>query len=70
MELGGQQHMAYGPEFQSVMDMSSLLKLSAAEDLLKDDRMGETLVSVIASNRIQFSESVHSNSHGIKEEIF
>lgn len=40
MELGGQQHMAYGPEFQSVMDMSSLLKLSAAEDLLKDDRMG------------------------------
>lgn len=30
-----------GPEFQSVLDMSSLLKLSSAGDHMKDDREGK-----------------------------
>ncbi|KAK7944707.1 hypothetical protein WMY93_000435 [Mugilogobius chulae] len=38
-----QQHMdLVGPEFQPVMDMSNLLKLSGATDHLKDERTGVT----------------------------
>lgn len=31
-----------GPDFQSVLDMSSLLKLNTAGDHLKDDREGNS----------------------------
>uniref|UniRef100_G3PXY3 E2F transcription factor 5 n=1 Tax=Gasterosteus aculeatus TaxID=69293 RepID=G3PXY3_GASAC len=36
--LAQQQMELTGPEFQSLLDVSSLLKLSAAEDHMKDDR--------------------------------
>lgn len=39
--LAQQQMELTGPEFQSLLDVSSLLKLSAAEDHMKDDREGE-----------------------------
>ena len=32
-----------GPEFQSVLDVNSLLKLGAAGEHMKDDREGEML---------------------------
>ena len=39
--LEQQQMDLAGPEFQSELDVSSLLKLSAAGDHMKDDREGE-----------------------------
>lgn len=39
--LEQQQMDLAGPEFQSVLDVSSLLKLSAAGDHMKDDREGK-----------------------------
>lgn len=40
--LEQQQMDLVGPEFQSVLDMSSLLKLNVAGDHMKDDREGMT----------------------------
>lgn len=44
--LEPQQMDLAGPEFQSVLDMSSLLKLNTAGDHLKDDREGNLLRSL------------------------
>ncbi|KAJ0011989.1 hypothetical protein NQD34_012964 [Periophthalmus magnuspinnatus] len=46
-----QQHMdLVGPEFQPVMDMSNLLKLSGATDHLKDDRTAVDLIDELMSS--------------------
>lgn len=39
--LDQQQMDLVGPEFQSVLDVSTLLKLNTAEDHTKDDREGK-----------------------------
>lgn len=38
-----QQLVLADPESQSVLDVSSLLKLSSAEDQMKDDRVGKKM---------------------------
>ncbi|XP_059201362.1 transcription factor E2F5 [Centropristis striata] len=63
VELEQQQIDLAGPEFQSVLDMSSLLKLSAAGDHMKDDRDGavDLIDELMSTDGIDYSFNLDDN---------
>ncbi|XP_054481091.1 transcription factor E2F5 [Anoplopoma fimbria] len=58
-----QQMDLAGPEFQSVLDMSSLLKLNAAGDHMKDDREGavDLIDELMSTDGIDYSFNLDDN---------
>ncbi|XP_068558079.1 transcription factor E2F5 [Cebidichthys violaceus] len=61
--LEQQQMDLAGPEFQSVLDMSSLLKLNAAGDHMKDDREGavDLIDELMSTDGIDYSFNLDDN---------
>ncbi|XP_030259796.1 transcription factor E2F5 [Sparus aurata] len=61
--LEQQQMDLEGPEFQSVLDMSSLLKLSSAGDHMKDDREGtvDLIDELMSTDGIDYSFNLDDN---------
>ncbi|GLD50898.1 transcription factor E2F5-like protein, partial [Lates japonicus] len=61
--LEQQQMDLAGPEFQSVLDVSSLLKLSAAGDHMKDDREGavDLIDELMSTDGIDYSFNLDDN---------
>ncbi|KAK1878867.1 Transcription factor E2F5 [Dissostichus eleginoides] len=59
----GQQQMDLGSEFQSMLDVGSLLKLSAAGDHLKDDRDGavDLIDELMSADVIDYSFNLDDN---------
>ncbi|XP_056248402.1 transcription factor E2F5 isoform X2 [Seriola aureovittata] len=61
--LGQQQMDLADPEFQSVLDVSSLLKLNAAGDHMKDDREGavDLIDELMSTDGIDYSFNLDDN---------
>nr|XP_040027529.1 transcription factor E2F5 isoform X2 [Gasterosteus aculeatus aculeatus] len=61
--LAQQQMELTGPEFQSLLDVSSLLKLSAAEDHMKDDREEavDLIDELMSTDEIDYSFNLDDN---------
>ncbi|XP_035526279.1 transcription factor E2F5-like [Morone saxatilis] len=61
--LEQQQMDLAGPEFQSVLDVSSLLKLNAAGDVMKDDREGavDLIDELMSTDGIDYSFNLDDN---------
>ncbi|XP_008332748.1 transcription factor E2F5 [Cynoglossus semilaevis] len=58
-----QQLVLADPEFQSVLDVSSLLKLSSAEDQMKDDRVetADLIDELMSANDIDYNFNLDDN---------